>query len=126
MPQLIIAPYNHVYLSIICILGTSFLLFVKYFLPLILSLIKIVLRIAITNVCEILFQIFVLNLQSKLVNMMCLTTVNLVLLTNVLLVKIVFCFCREYLQHTKLCKYINNNIFAYLQKDLSNVDANAE
>lgn len=118
MPQLIITPYSHIYVSTILILGISFLLFLKYFLPPILTATKINLRIAINNAKELLFQIFVINMQPDLVNKLFINTNNLLFVTNAIFIKIIFCFCREYVLSDKLCKYVNNNIFSYLQKDI--------
>lgn len=118
MPQLIITPYSHTYISIIWILGISFLLFLKYFLPHIVITAKINIRIALTNAKELLFQIFAISMQPDLVNRLCIGTLNIVSVTNVLFIKIVFCFCGEYKLSDKLCEYTTNNVFSYLQRDV--------
>lgn len=119
MPQLIIAPYSHIYISIICILSISFLLFLKYFLPSLLMIIKLIVRTALTSTNELLFQIFCIHLQPTTINMISINTVNLVFLNNALFIRLISCFCREYTLSEKLCKYTNNNIFSYLHKDIN-------
>lgn len=118
MPQLIITPYSHIYVSIILIVMISFLLFLKYFLPHIVITAKINTRIALTNAKELLFQVFAITMQPNLINKLCINTLNIVSITNVLFIKIIFCFCTEYNISDKLCKYSNNNVFSYLQRDI--------
>lgn len=118
MPQLIITPYSHIYISIVWILGISFLLFLKYFLPHIVTTSKINTRIALTNAKELLFQVFAIGQQPDSINNLCIGTLNIVSVTNILFIKIIFCFCAGYDLSDKICNYTTNNVFSYLQRDI--------
>lgn len=114
MPQLITIPYHHTYVSIVLLLGSSFLLFCKYFLPVLLRITKLILNNTIKTTKTTMFIISYSSKQKNITNIHNKKMFDKYLLSNIIAFQIIWCIYIEYLQQLSINYYENNNIFSNL------------
>lgn len=110
MPQLIIIPYNHVYITILIILFIGLLNYYKILIPLILYNIKFNIKFKLNLILKILNLINVLNIFSKHNDMYFNTIYYYLYNIDLNIIQIIDYFYKKNYKPIKIINFIINNI----------------
>lgn len=118
MPQLIVVPYNHIYVAVTCLLSISFFAFVKYVLPNMLLLNKVILKVILTYTKKYLWYVYIIGLPFEILNKCSLYLNNISFCLDIMSNQMLSCLCYDYTQNSFVCKYSNNNIRNNVLQDI--------
>jgi len=110
MPQLITIPYNHVYFTVVTILGISYFIFVKYLLANILFILKPMAYFLIYVIKNNIAYIQISGLLFIRMNIYSIYSNNVLYSVDMLFCQMVYCIYKEYKQFRYLCNYVTNYV----------------